>query len=91
MNTIRKKAYNILIYQAFLDIKNFGELSEETFNRNMRIAHAFHNLAESVATEFKDFNEENFWCVIDSLEVQYDLYHYKKIFNEMVNALNGEE
>lgn len=51
----------------------------------MRIAHAFHNLAESIVLDFKDFDEGNFWNVIDALESHCNLYHYKNIFNEIIN------
>ncbi|MEW9700763.1 hypothetical protein [Paenibacillus sp. SI8] len=84
MNELKKQAYKMLIYLAFLDIKNSGSFNQENSYRNVRIAHAFHNLAESLVVDLKDFNEENFWNTIESLEKQFDLYNYRKAFNDAI-------
>lgn len=86
MNDLRRKAYNQIIYMALLDIKNSGACTEENFYRNFRIAHAFHNLAESMIHELRDFNEEEFWESIRGLENQFGLFHYRKMFEERVSA-----
>jgi hypothetical protein len=86
MNEVKKQAYKTLIYLAFLDIKN-SSFSEENFNRNFRIAHAFHNLAESMVEDLQGFDEENFWITIDSLEKQFDLYNYRKTFNDCIKEI----
>jgi len=89
LNEVRKKAYNTLIYQAFLDIKISGAFNEENFYRNFRIAHAFHNLAEYIVLDFKGFNEERFWDEINALQEQFDLNHYKKIFDDAITQKAG--
>ncbi len=82
MNEISKLAYKKLIYQAFLDIKNSGMYSEVIFERNFRLAHVFHNLAEYMLHDFEGFNEEAFWRAMDLLADQYHLHHYRIIFAE---------
>lgn len=86
VNDLRRKAYNQIIYMAFLDIKNSGTYSEESFYRNFRIAHAFHNLAKSMIHEMRDFNEEEFWESIRGLENQFGLFHYRKMFENGTSA-----
>lgn len=80
MDEGKKAAYKKLIYQALLDIKNSGSYREESHYRNLRIAHAFHNLAKSFVQDFTDFDEESFWSSIDALENQFQSNHYKQIF-----------
>lgn len=87
MNELKKQAYKTLIYLAFLDIKNSGSFNQENFYRNVRIAHAFHNLAESLVDDLNDFNEESFWIIIESLEKQFDLYHYRKAFIDAIKDI----
>ncbi|MFE1627798.1 hypothetical protein ACFLFF_13695 [Brevibacillus reuszeri] len=82
MNEISKLAYKKLIYQAFLDMKNSGIYSEVNFERNFRLAHVFHNLAESMLHDFEGFDEEAFWRAMDLLADHYQLHHYRIIFNE---------
>lgn len=84
MNELKKKAYRTLIYQAFLDIKISGNFSEDNFNMNFRIAHAFHNLAEYSINDFEEFDEGSFWSRMALLEDQFELQHYRKIFDDMM-------
>ncbi|WP_312118018.1 hypothetical protein [Brevibacillus reuszeri] len=84
MTEVKKIAYQKLIHQAFLDLKNSGAFDEATIYRNFRIAHAFHTLAEFIVVDFVGFNEDEFWSTIDTLASQFDLHHYRKIFDEAV-------
>lgn len=84
MNEIRKRAYKTLNFQALLDIKNCGEFSEKNFNQTFHIAHAFHTLAEYIILDFERFDERNFWDRINFLEKQFGMYHFRKIFNDLV-------
>ncbi|WJQ82365.1 hypothetical protein [Brevibacillus brevis] len=84
MNEVKKIAYKKLIHQAFLDLKNSGTYDKVTFDRNLRIAHAFHNLAEFIVVDFVGFNEDEFWASVGALASQFDLHHYRKIFDEAV-------
>ncbi|CAI8970193.1 Nicotinate phosphoribosyltransferase [Brevibacillus sp. IT-7CA2] len=84
MTEVKKIAYKKLIHQAFLDLKNSGAFDEATFYRNFRIAHAFHNLAEFIVVDFVGFNEDEFWSTVNALTSQFDLHHYRKIFDEAV-------
>lgn len=86
MTEVRKIAYKKLIHQAFLDLKNSGAFDEATFYRNFRIAHAFHNLAEFIVVDFVGFNEDAFWSTVNALADQFDLHHYRKIFNDTVQG-----
>ncbi|MEI5906680.1 hypothetical protein WAK64_06365 [Bacillus spongiae] len=79
MDEGRKNAYRILIYQAFLDIKN-SVSQDECFH----IAHAFHNLAESQINDFKKLDEETFWNRIQYLEIQFKLHHYRSLFEKSI-------
>ncbi|MFD0680520.1 MULTISPECIES: hypothetical protein [unclassified Paenibacillus] len=85
MDDIRKRAYKALNYQALLDIKNSGSFNEDSFYRIYRIAHAFHNLAEHIVQDFEGFDEEIFWSTIDPLEIQFGMYHYRKLFDDAFN------
>ncbi|GAA4830708.1 hypothetical protein GCM10023310_04760 [Paenibacillus vulneris] len=87
MNEIKKQAYRKLIYLAFLDIKNSGSFNEENCYRNFRIAHAFHNLAESMIDDLKGFDEVEFWNTIESLEKQFNLNHYRETFCDNIRNL----
>ncbi|MGO4180296.1 hypothetical protein AB4Z17_03865 [Paenibacillus sp. TAF43_2] len=82
MNESKKKAYEKLIYQAFLDIKNSGEFNEENFYRSFHIAHVFHNLADFIVMDYDGFDENEFWRRVDVIEDQFNTSPYKKIFNE---------
>jgi hypothetical protein len=84
MDETRKRAYKMLMYQALLDLKNGGSFNEENFRRNFRIAHAFHNLASFIVEDFDGFDEAAFWSTVDVLAEQFDLHHYREIFNEAV-------
>ncbi|MFF0825970.1 hypothetical protein ACFYU8_05905 [Brevibacillus sp. NPDC003359] len=84
MTETKKRAYKKLISQALLDIKNTGQFSEENFQRNFRIAHAFHNLAQYIVLDFEGFDEDEFWKVVSALADQFDLHHYSQIFEETV-------
>ncbi|MGG1680367.1 hypothetical protein ACIFOT_32535 [Neobacillus sp. NRS-1170] len=56
MENKKKYAYKVLIYQAFVDIKN-NSTHEEAFH----IAHVFHNLAYFLTKDFEGINEAEFW------------------------------
>lgn len=84
MTEVKKIAYKKLNHQAFLDLKNSGSFDEATFYRNFRIAHTFHNLAEFIVVDFFGFNEDEFWAAVNALATQFDLHHYKKIFDDAV-------
>ncbi|MED1785454.1 hypothetical protein P4V43_26890 [Brevibacillus fortis] len=84
MTEVKKIAYKKLIHQAFLDLKNSGTFDEVIFYRNFRIAHVFHNLAEFIVEDFVGFNEYEFWATVDALASQFDLHHYRKIFDAAV-------
>jgi hypothetical protein len=75
MEDKKKNAYKFLIYQAFLDIKN-SRNHKEAF----RIAYAFHNLAELLTKDFEGMNEVNFWEIMNVLDKEFGLNHYRKLF-----------
>ncbi|UUZ81247.1 hypothetical protein LJK88_42265 [Paenibacillus sp. P26] len=83
MEENKKKAYLILNYQAFLDIKNSGQFNQHNFDQVFRIAHVFHNLALSIVDNFEGFNENDFWESVGGLEKQFGLYHYRKLFENL--------
>lgn len=81
MDMNKMKAYQTIVYHAFLAIKNSGDFTKENYYFAFRTAHAFHNLAEQIALDFKEFNEEEFWNSIDALERDFGKQPYKEIFN----------
>lgn len=84
MTEAKKTAYKKLIHQVFLDLKSSGSFDEATYYRNFRIAHAFHNLAEFIVVDFDGFHEDEFWATIDALAAQFDLHHYREIFDDAI-------
>jgi hypothetical protein len=79
MEDKKKNAYKVLIYQAFLDIKNSSNHKEA-----FRIAHAFHNLAELLTKDFEGMNEDHFWEIMNVLDKEFGLDHYRELFERTV-------
>jgi hypothetical protein len=79
MENKKKYAYKILIYQAFVDIKNNSTL-EEAFH----ISHVFHNLAYFLTKDFEGMNEAEFWSQINFLEKKLGINHYKELFESAI-------
>ncbi|MEH7403648.1 hypothetical protein V7148_22090 [Gottfriedia acidiceleris] len=83
MENNKKYAYKVLIYQAFVDIKN-NATQEEAFH----IAYVFHNLALLLVKDFEGMNEAEFWGRINFLQKKLGVKHYKELFE---SALANEE
>ncbi|MFB7142687.1 hypothetical protein ACFCYN_24060 [Gottfriedia sp. NPDC056225] len=75
MENKKKYAYKVLIYQAFVDIKN-NTTHEEAFH----IAHVFHNLALLMVKDFEGMNEAEFWSQINLLQKKLGVKYYKELF-----------
>lgn len=80
MESIRKKAYKVLVHQSLLDIKNCNDSTDEIFH----IAHTFHHLTEALVEDFKGYNEEEFWRRISFLEEKFELIHYRRTFEDTI-------
>ena len=76
MEDNKKNAYKVLIYQAFLDIKN-----SRNHNVAFHIAHAFHNLADLLTKDFEGMDEVDFWERISFLDKKFGLNHYRGLFD----------
>ncbi|WP_419891644.1 hypothetical protein [Paenibacillus xylanexedens] len=90
------KAYQTLIYQAFLDIRVIASKLaypsvvdvEDTKRSSLLIFHmtnAFHNLALSLAEDTISNCEDDFWSRIKFINEKFpESIQYKDIFNRLI-------